>query len=118
MMRFVFMNLIGNAFKFVRPGESPQVEVGGHATETEVTYFVRDQGIGFDMRYADKLFKLFERLHAGEDHEGHGVGLAIVARMVRRHGGRVWAQGAMNKGATFHFSLPTERTEPDASRLA
>jgi len=118
MMRFIFMNLIGNACKFVRAGEAPYVEVGGHATEAETTYYVRDQGVGFDMRYADKLFKVFERLHRGEQHEGHGVGLAIVARMVRRHGGRVWAQGAVDKGATFYFSIPTQAKEHDADGIA
>jgi signal transduction histidine kinase len=106
MMRFIVINLLNNACKFVKPGEKPRVEVAGYSGEREVTYFVRDGGIGFDMRYADKLFKVFERLHPGEDYAGHGVGLAIVARMVRRHGGRVWAQGATGKGATFYFSLP------------
>lgn len=118
MMRFVFMNLIGNACKFAKPGEAPHVEVGGHATDSETTFYVRDHGVGFDMRYADKLFKVFERLHRGEQHAGHGVGLAIVARMVRRHGGRVWAQGAVDKGATFHFSLPTQGKEHNADRIA
>jgi signal transduction histidine kinase len=105
MMRFVFANLIGNACKFARRGEAPHVEVGGHFGANEVVYFVRDEGIGFDMRFAEKLFRVFERLHAAEGYEGHGVGLAIVARMVRRHGGRVWAQGAAGKGATFYFTV-------------
>jgi light-regulated signal transduction histidine kinase (bacteriophytochrome) len=105
MMRFVFTNLIGNACKFTRPGEAPRVEVGGHIGSDEIVYFVRDEGIGFDMRFAEKLFKVFERLHAAEGYGGHGVGLAIVARMVRRHGGRVWAQGAVGKGATFSFTV-------------
>ena len=92
----------------VPPGRNaaPQVEVGGSASEAETTYFVRDDGVGFDMRFADKLFKVFERLHPAQQYEGQGVGLAIVARMVRRHGGRVWAQGAVGKGATFYVSLP------------
>ena len=106
MMRFVFTNLIGNACKFARPGEAAQVEVGGEPGSNETIYFVRDQGIGFDMRFAEKLFKVFERLHASEGYDGHGVGLAIVARMVRRHGGRCWAQGAVGKGATFYFTVP------------
>jgi signal transduction histidine kinase len=105
MMRFIFTNLIGNACKFASQGEAPRVEVGGEPGSNETIYFVRDHGIGFDMRYAEKLFKVFERLHASEGFEGHGVGLAIVARMVRRHGGRYWAQGAVGKGATFYFTV-------------
>lgn len=107
MMRFVFANLLGNACKFAPPGDSARVEVGGSIGSDENTYWVRDEGIGFDMRFADKLFKVFERLHTTEQHAGHGVGLAIVARMIRRHGGRVWAQGAPGKGATFYFSVPS-----------
>lgn len=105
MMRLVFTNLISNACKFARPGEGAQVEVGGERGSNEMIYFVRDQGVGFDMRYAEKLFTVFERLHASEGYDGHGVGLAIVARMVRRHGGRYWAQGAVGKGATFFFTV-------------
>jgi len=108
MLRFIFSNLISNAFKFARKGEAPQVEIGGSFAASEVVYFVRDSGIGFDMRFADKLFKVFERLHTADHYEGNGIGLAIVARMVRRHGGRVWAQGALEKGATFYFSVPTQ----------
>lgn len=113
MMHFIFTNLISNAFKFARKGESPQVEVEASPGSNEIVYFVRDQGIGFDMRFADKLFNVFERLHASDDYEGHGVGLAIVARMVRRHGGRVWAQGAVGKGATFHFTIATTGADTD-----
>ena len=107
MMRLVFTNLIANACKFARPGQAPRVEVGGEPGSKESVYFVRDHGIGFDMRFAEKLFKVFERLHVSEGFEGHGVGLAIVARMVRRHGGRYWAQGAVGKGATFYFTVAT-----------
>ena len=107
MMRFIFTNLISNACKFARKDESPEIEVGGYPGSNEIVYFVRDNGVGFDMRYSDKLFKVFERLHASDGYEGHGVGLAIVARMVRRHGGRYWAQGAVGKGATFFFTLST-----------
>ena len=113
MMRFIFTNLIGNACKFARSDESPQIEVGGYPGSNETVFFVRDQGIGFDMRFAEKLFKVFERLHASDDYEGHGVGLAIVARMVRRHGGRVWAQGAVDKGATFYFTVATTGADTD-----
>jgi light-regulated signal transduction histidine kinase (bacteriophytochrome) len=106
MMRRVFTNLISNALKFAAAGEPARVEVAGHVEQGECIYFVRDHGVGFDMRYAQKLFGVFERLHSSEEFEGHGVGLAIVSRLVRRHGGRIWAQGAVGKGATFFFSLP------------
>jgi signal transduction histidine kinase len=106
MMRRVFTNLLSNALKFTAPGASPQVDVGGYPLGGDVVYFVRDHGVGFDMKYAAKLFGVFERLHSSEAFEGHGIGLAIVSRLVRRHGGRVWAQGAVGKGATFLFSLP------------
>jgi light-regulated signal transduction histidine kinase (bacteriophytochrome) len=111
MMRFVFTNLISNACKFAPKGESPHVEVGGSRGSNENIYHVRDHGIGFDMRFAEKLFKVFERLHASDGYEGHGIGLAIVARMVRRHGGRYWAQGAVGKGATFYFTVPDAGVE-------
>lgn len=115
MMRFIFTNLISNAFKFARKGEAPQVEIDGSPGSDEVVFSVRDHGIGFDMRFADKLFKVFERLNSSDDYKGHGVGLAIVARMVRRHGGRCWAQGALDKGATFSFTVATTGAEIDGS---
>jgi len=108
MLRFIFANLISNACKFVRTGESPHVEVGGMVDGSDVVYFVRDKGIGFDMRFAEKLFGVFERLHTSDEYDGHGVGLAIVARLVRRHGGRAWAEGALGKGATFYIKFPLE----------
>ena len=115
LTRVVLTNLIGNAFKFVRAGEKPQVEVSGSVEGHEAVYFVRDEGVGFDMRFADKLFRVFERLHtSAEGFQGHGVGLAIVARAVRRHGGRVWARSAQGRGATFYFTLPrVEDESPD-----
>ncbi len=106
MLRLIFSNLLSNACKFVRAGESPRVEIGGRIEGVESVYFVRDQGIGFDMRFAEKLFGVFERLHGSDEYGGHGVGLAIVARLVRRHGGRAWAEGALGKGATFYVALP------------
>ena len=115
MMRFIFTNLISNAFKFARKGEDPRVEIDGSPGSDEVVFSVRDHGIGFDMRFADKLFKVFERLHSSDDYAGHGVGLAIVARMVRRHGGRCWAQGAVDKGATFSFTVAKMGAEDDGS---
>lgn len=107
MIRRVFTNLLSNAVRFVTPGAKARVFVGGSLTEGEAVYYVRDEGVGFDMRYAEKLFRVFERLHPSEEFPGHGVGLAIVSRLVRRNGGRVWAQGAVSKGATFFFTLPT-----------
>ena len=106
MMRRVFANLISNALKF-SPRRVPAVEVAGYVQGNETIYYVRDKGVGFDMRYAHKLFGVFERLHSTEEFEGHGVGLAIVSRLVRRHGGRIWAQSALGNGATFFISLPT-----------
>jgi len=117
MMRFIFTNLISNACKFARKGETPQVEIGGNPGSNETVFFVRDHGIGFDMRFAEKLFKAFERLHVADGYEGHGIGLAIVARMVRRHGGRYWAQGAIGKGATFFFTVANAGAE-DARRAS
>jgi signal transduction histidine kinase len=113
MLRLIFANLISNACKFVRQGDFPVVEIGGKVDGSSVVYFVRDQGIGFDMRFAEKLFGVFERLHASEAYEGHGVGLAIVARLVRRHGGRTWAEGALGKGATFYIELPLQDGRDD-----
>lgn len=105
MLRQVMVNLIGNALKFSRGVEQPQVDIGCTGTGKARVYFVRDNGTGFDMLYADKLFGVFQRLHRAEDFEGTGVGLAIVRQVIERHGGRVWAQSTPGEGATFSFTL-------------
>jgi signal transduction histidine kinase len=106
MLQQVIVNLISNAVKFSRGSTPPVVEIGARSSERENVYWVRDNGVGFDMRYAGKLFGVFQRLHKFDDFEGTGVGLAIVQRVVARHGGRVWAESSPGAGATFFFTLP------------
>ncbi len=106
MVRQVFFNLVSNAFKFTRPQQNAAIEIGSRADGDRHTYYVRDNGVGFDMQYSSKLFGVFQRLHNVEEFEGAGVGLALVQRIVLRHGGRVWAEGKPNDGATVYFSLP------------
>jgi PAS domain S-box-containing protein len=108
LLKQVWINLLSNAFKYTRQRESAVVEIGFDPHLSGGSYYVRDNGAGFDMRYVDKLFGVFQRLHRAEDFEGTGVGLAIVQRIVQRHGGRVWADAAVDRGATFHFTLQEE----------
>jgi light-regulated signal transduction histidine kinase (bacteriophytochrome) len=105
LMRVVLDNLLGNAWKFTRGRPSPRIELGVTERDGRVAYFVRDNGVGFDMAYASKLFQPFQRLHAATDFEGNGIGLATVQRAIHRQGGHVWAESEPGRGATFFFAL-------------
>jgi light-regulated signal transduction histidine kinase (bacteriophytochrome) len=106
MIRQVVVNLLSNAIKFTAPQENARIEIGGGVEENETVYSIKDNGVGFDMQYVHKLFGVFQRLHTSKEFEGTGVGLAIIQRVISRHGGRVWAEGTANEGATFYFTLP------------
>jgi light-regulated signal transduction histidine kinase (bacteriophytochrome) len=113
MMRQVFTNLLSNAIKFTQTRGVANIEVSGHAAGEENIYLVKDDGVGFDPQYTHKLFGVFQRLHSAEEFEGTGIGLAIVKRIIDKHGGRVWAEPKPGEGAVFYFSVPGRK--PDAT---
>lgn len=106
LLQQVISNLLSNSFKFTNTRETAEIKVGFEVGKNEYIYYVKDNGVGFNMKYSDKLFGLFQRLHGQNEFDGTGVGLSIVQRIIRRHGGDVWAEGKVDEGATFYFSLP------------
>ena len=111
LLKQVYINLLSNALKFTRKQEKARIEVGFEKLNGEDTYFVKDNGAGFDMAYAAKLFGVFQSLHSPEEYKGTGVGLAIVERVIQRHGGRIWAESEVDEGATFFFTLDDEKRD-------
>jgi len=105
LLRQVYTNLISNSLKFTKKVERASISIGSFSKDSKTVYYVKDNGVGFDMRYAKKLFGVFQRLHRSDDFEGTGVGLAIVHRIIQRHGGEIWAESEPGKGATFFFTL-------------
>jgi light-regulated signal transduction histidine kinase (bacteriophytochrome) len=109
MLRQVFVNLLDNAIKFSSGREDAAIEVGGRCDQDHNVYHVKDNGVGFDENYVAKLFGVFQRLHADEQFTGTGVGLALVQRIIVRHGGKVWAESKLGQGATFYFAIPLKK---------
>jgi light-regulated signal transduction histidine kinase (bacteriophytochrome) len=115
LIKQVFQNLLSNALKYSRPRAQALIEIGEARQDGQAVIFVRDNGVGFNMKYADKLFGVFQRLHRTEDFEGTGVGLATVHRIIQKHQGRVWAEAELDQGATFYFTVASiETAVPDA----
>jgi light-regulated signal transduction histidine kinase (bacteriophytochrome) len=108
MMKQVWLNLVSNALKYSRGKDPAVIEIGFESREGKEIFYIRDNGAGFDMKYADKLFGVFQRLHRESEFEGTGIGLANIRRIIHRHGGRTWAEGEVDKGATFYLSFPAE----------
>jgi light-regulated signal transduction histidine kinase (bacteriophytochrome) len=106
LMRQVWINLIGNAIKYSGKNQDTKIEISCFKREEDIVYLVKDNGVGFDMKFADKLFGVFQRLHKVTEFEGTGIGLALAKRILARHGGTIWAESEKGKGATFYFSLP------------
>ena len=108
LLEIVLDNLLGNAWKFTSKRRDAHIEVGSQQVSQETVYFIRDNGAGFDMKYARKLFGTFQRLHSSSEFPGTGIGLATVQKIIHRHSGRIWAESAVGAGATFYFTIPSE----------